>query len=90
MGTTLTSTSLAAPACTKDSKIDLYESRTKSIDIASNHTFLHKSRELTKKNVEDLRKDATEQGLNNIDDEGKLLKKQELVESLLNQFMTQV
>ena len=67
-------------------KIDIYEDRTKRIHMAYNKDALKKSRELSKLNIGDLRQNATDSGVS-VEMDGKFLKKQELVDNLLDNFM---
>lgn len=69
-------------------KMDLYEERTKKITIASNKETLQKCRDLMKKNVQELQQSATDKGIQIEDDEGKKLKKQQLIDNLLDKFHT--
>ena len=65
-----------------NTKMDLYSDRTKSINISSNETNLKKLRELGKKTMIDLKKEADDKGINN-----KNIKKDELIKTLLSNFM---
>ena len=67
-------------------KMDLQETRTKNIKIASNDSNLKKLRQLGKKNMIQLKDEAIEASLPTSEN-GKSLKKQELIDSLLEQFM---
>lgn len=66
--------------------LDLYEERTKKIKIASNKETLQKCRDLMKKTVQELQQSATDQGVEIEDEDGKKLKKQELIDNLLEKF----
>ena len=66
-----------------ETKSDLFSERTKKIQIVTNPVMLQNSRDLSKKNIVELRNDATEKGVN-INHNGKLLTKQELVDKLLH------
>ena len=70
------------------SKIDLYEDRTKRISMAYNKDALKKQRELSKKAFIDLRHDARETGIH-VHSGGKMLKKQELVDTIMERFLGQ-
>ena len=67
-------------------KMDIFEDRTKRINMAYNKEALKKSRELSKLNISDLRENATNSGIS-VENDGKFLKKQELVDNLLENFM---
>ena len=67
-------------------KMDLQETRTKNIKIASNESNLKKLRQLGKKNMNQLKDEAIEASVPTSEN-GKSLKKQELIDSLLEQFM---
>lgn len=66
--------------------MDLYEERTKKIKIASNKETLQKCRDLMKKTVQELQKSASDQGVQIEDEDGKKLKKQQLIDNLLDKF----
>lgn len=68
------------------SKTDLFEKRTNKIKIASNKETLQRCRELTKKTVEELQKKSEEKGLEISGEDGKKLRKQELIDNLLDMF----
>lgn len=65
---------------------DMYEERTKKIKIASNKETLQKCRDLMKNTVQELQQKSQEEGFDIEDPEGKKLKKQELIDNLLNKF----
>lgn len=67
-------------------KMDLFEDRTKRILIAYNKDFLKKGRELGKMKLDDLRQNATDSGIS-FESDGKMLRKQELVDNILQSFM---
>ena len=67
-------------------KMDLFEDRTKRILIAYNKDFLKKGRELGKMKMDDLRQNATDSGIS-FESDGKMLRKQELVDNILQSFM---
>jgi len=66
--------------------MDIFEDRTKRINMAYNKEALKKSRELSKLNISDLRENATNSGIS-VENDGKFLKKQALVDNLLENFM---
>ena len=65
-------------------KKDLFETRTKNIAIASNDIYLKKLRELNKKNINDLKKEAQDNGVNY--NNAKSIKKQDIIDSIFEQF----
>tara|TARA_B100001175_G_C19513638_1_gene645645 strand:+ start:2736 stop:3632 length:897 start_codon:yes stop_codon:yes gene_type:complete len=67
-------------------KFDTQETRTKNLKIVSNSENLQKLRQLGKKNMNQLKNDAIEASVATAAN-GKPLKKQELIDSLLEQFM---
>ena len=67
-------------------QMDLFEDRTKRISIAYNKEFLKKGRELGKMKLDDLRQNATDSGIS-FEYDGKMLRKQELVDNILQSFM---
>ena len=71
-----------------NTKIDVYAARTKNMDIATNSRLLAKNRELSKKTVAQLKIEIAE--VENGDMGNNIncgLKKQDLIDSLLNQFI---
>tara|TARA_Y100000389_G_C17470102_1_gene529612 strand:- start:8580 stop:9482 length:903 start_codon:yes stop_codon:yes gene_type:complete len=67
-------------------KMDLFEERTKRIKIAANKDILKKCRELSKMTVEELRNESNDKGIETVNDDGKRLTKQSLVDNLLNTY----
>lgn len=70
------------------SMMDLFEERTRRMRFVSNKDCFKKSRELSKKSLSDLIKEAHEMDVS-VQVDGKNLRKQELIDSLLNQFSEQ-
>ena len=67
-------------------KMDIYEDRTKRIELAYNKDALKKIRELTKMNISDLRNNAGDNGLS-IESDGKFLNKQDLIDNMLEKYI---
>ena len=66
--------------------MDIYEDRTKRIELAYNKDALKKIRELTKMNISDLRNNAGDNGLS-IESDGKFLNKQDLIDNMLEKYI---
>ena len=72
-----------------NTKMDVYETRTKNVEIASNARLLAKNRELSKKTVAQLKEEISEveSGGGGGSEVENGLKKQDLIDSLLTQFI---